>query len=109
MTGSRRGKPYTRDDIAEIRQLVKAGFNYRQIAEKIGRSRSSVQVVMMKAGRGQLAFKIADLQAIDTQIIADLDSGKPAKQVAEALGWTIHRVLMRALRARRSNGGGNDG
>jgi DNA-binding CsgD family transcriptional regulator len=103
--------PYTREDIAEIRRLVGRGLSYRVVAGIMGRSHSSIKVVMMKSGRDQLSFKKIDQAALTAHIYAEHKRGKDAKQIANELGWTQHRVLMRLLRAKRAANGdqSNDG
>lgn len=100
--GQRRAKPYTRYDSRQIVELYHEGLSYDQIAEEVGCGRSTVTLILRKAG--ELSRKGRG-PIIDYDLVQTLhDVGLTNREVAKRLGCSESSVSI-ILRQRRCEDG----
>jgi IS30 family transposase len=90
---------YTRAEVEQIRALVTQGLSYRQIAQRIGRSRASIKTIMSKTARGKPEFRAEAIAEENEKLFGALARGLLPADIARAWGWSTERVTMRLRRA----------
>lgn len=80
-------RPWSQEEDATLRALIREGHNFREIARRLGRTRNSC------IGRSHGLPTAQWRPPVDPNVIAEMHAaGATSKEIAERLGFSVHTV-----------------